>query len=164
MERLQQIYTSGLELRAEPEGVGTVEGVVVRYGDVAKAFNESIEVGAFGDLSNADVRVNFQHDRAQPLARTGAGLSLLDAADALRASIALPDTTLGRDTAYLVRSGVLQGLSSEMLIDDYAIENGLIHIRAAQLVGIAVVDKPAYPDSRIGMRANRTHRWNPITL
>ena len=161
MQRRQSIYTSGLELRADADGVGTVEGVVVRYGDVSPAFNESIDAGAFGDLKSADVIVNHQHVREQPLARTGSGLTLTDSDADLRASIELPDTQLGRDVATLVRSGVLQGLSTEFYISEFAIRSGLTHVTAAKLTGLAVVDRPAYPDSRIGLRQNR---WAPIWL
>lgn len=62
------------EWRETQDGV-VVEGVAVPYApstaDIAGMFKEQFLPGAFGDLSDADVLVNRQHDRAMPLARSG---------------------------------------------------------------------------------------------
>ena len=71
----------------------TVEGVAVRYGDVAQlpwGGEERIEAGAFAPID--DVILNAHHDRATPLARTGgAGLELTDTAERLAFTATLPD-------------------------------------------------------------------------
>ena len=156
MELVSNIYSrETLEIRqAEDGGPGIVSGPAVKYGDtamVAPEMGERIKAGAFGELTG-DYIANYMHMREAPLARTGAGLTFKDTEEQLLAEIVLPNTQMGRDAAELVRSGVLRGLSLEF----YPIENrwaGDILIREkAQLAGVAIVDIPAYPQSKPEIR------------
>ncbi len=90
-----------LTLRQEGDG-RTLEGTLVAYGEVAPGRGERIDPGAFGDLSNVDAILNVQHDRARPLARSGAGLELRDSGEALTVSATLPRLT---DRRYAVIVG-----------------------------------------------------------
>ena len=87
-----------VELRAAPDG-RRLEGVAVRYGDVAALpwGKERFEAGAFADRMS-DVRLTVQHDRGRPLARTGAGLTLDDNAERLALAAELPVTREADDT------------------------------------------------------------------
>ena len=147
-----------IEYREGSDGVGVVEGIAIRYGDVSDAYRERVESGAFGDVSELDIIANLQHQRTQPLARSGAGLTLTDTAENLTARIDLPDTTVGRDAKVLLQAGVLRGLSIEFWPDRYRMESDLMVVETAKLVGLALVDKPAYPDSAASLR------WSPIIL
>ena len=144
--------------REDSDGIGTVEGVAVRYGDVAAGFKERIDAGAFGDVSSLDVVANLQHERTQPLARSGAGLTLTDSTEMLHASITLPDTGAGRDAKALLRAGVLRGLSIEFWPEGYRMEERIMVVERARLVGLAIVDTPAYPESVASLR------WVPIAI
>lgn len=144
-----------LEYRSAEGGGDTLNGVLVRYGDVAAtpAGPERISAGAFGDVSSLDVIANLQHQRTRPLARSGGGgLTLTDDAESLAAEILLPDTTDGRDTAALVKQGVLRGLSLEFAAVAESRSGGVRQIDAARLLGLGVVDKPAYPQSLVELR------------
>ena len=136
------------ELRAEGTGLS---GILMAYGDTATLpwGRERFEVGAF---EYSDVILNAHHDRAQPLARTGAGLELHDGPDALRMTATLPDTALARDTLTLVRSGVLRGLSVEFQALEERQDGGLRIIERASLSGLGIVDRPAYADSVVQAR------------
>ena len=85
-----------LELRyfeIRQEGERRLTGTAVRYGDTAAlpwGGTERIEAGAFQPIG--DVILNASHDRGRPLARTGAGLELVDGRDALRMTATLPET------------------------------------------------------------------------
>ena len=143
-----------LYCRAEvhPENELQLSGTVIRYGDVAKlAFGrEVIDAGAFGDVANADVILNRQHNRGKPLARTGGGgLELVDSPTELRLQADLPDTDTAREAITLVRSGVLRGFSVEFRAVTESIRNRILHVEKAELVGIALCDKPAYPASQV---------------
>ena len=136
-----------LELRSEGR---SIVGAALRYGDTARTPGglERFEAGAFGDVGNADVILNLQHDRTRPLARTqGGGLRLTDSAEALQVTATLPETRDANDALALVKSGVLRGLSVEFHAIRERFEEGHRIIKEASLVGIGLVDRPAYPAS-----------------
>lgn len=135
------------EFRASDDG-STITGIAIPYGEPAR-IGDFTEIFVPGSVTFADVIANRQHDRQKPLARTGAGLVLTDATDALRARIELPDTTDGRDVRELVRTGVLRGLSAEFRAIEETWEGDTRTIRAATLTGLAVVDRPAYGGASI---------------
>ena len=110
---------------------------------------ERFEAGAF---QYDDVILNAHHDRAQPLARTGAGLELHDGPDALRMTATLPDTALARDIRTLVRSGVLRGLSVEFQALEERAEGDLRILTSVRLTGLGVVDRGAYSESVVQAR------------
>ena len=127
-------------------------GIAVKYGDVARLpwGRERIEAGAFGEVDAVDVVMNVQHDRGRPLARTGGGgLVLTDAMDALTINATLPETREANDTLALIQAGILRGLSVEMLASGEHRQGNTRVITRARLVGVAVVDSPAYPQSVI---------------
>ena len=143
-----------LYCRAEihPENELQLSGRAIRYGDVATLpfGKEVIDAGAFGDLENADVILNRQHDRGMPLARTGGGgLTITDSPTELNLRADLPDTATGREAAVLVRSGVLRGFSIEFRAIREYVRERILHVAQASLVGIALVDRPAYTDSQV---------------
>lgn len=144
------------ELRQGPGR--TLEGVAIRYGDVAPMpwGTERFEPGAFGDVAGADVLLNIQHDRGRPLARTGGGgLVLADSPDALTIRADLPATRESDDALALVRAGVLRGLSVEFRAVAERFEADVRVIERAALAAVAVVDSGAYPGSTVEARARR---------
>ena len=135
------------EFREAADGV--LEGVVIPYGQTAKigGFSERFEAGS---VTFGDVIANRQHDRKQPLARTGGGgLTLTDSATELRARIDLPDTADGRDVRELVKRGVLRGLSAEFRVQRDSWAGSARTIHAATLTGLAVVDRGAYAGATV---------------
>ena len=143
-----------MEYRA---AAGTVRGTAVRYGDLARIpaaggpFNERIQAGAFGNIGEADVILNVQHDRRRPVARTGGGgLVLTDGADRLDLAADLPSTRDAEDARELLRKRILRGLSVEMVVVDDLVDPSarLRTIRKAELRGVGIVDRPAYGDSK----------------
>ena len=146
-ERLQQRYC---ELRYD--GERTISGVALRYGDIAEIFGEreQFRAGAFGDISRADIILNLQHSRDRIIARTGgAGLSLEDSAAELRVSAELLTTSDGNDALELVRKRALRGFSIEFLPISIERDGGTVIITKADLRGLALVDRPAYKESKV---------------
>ena len=143
-----------LYCRAEisPDNELQLSGLAIRYGDVAVLpfGRETFEAGAFGDISESDVILNRQHNRGVPLARTnGGGLQLIDSPTELRLQADLPDTQPAREAITLIRAGVLRGFSIEFRAIKEYVSNRVLHVAEAALYGIALVDKPAYPDSQV---------------
>ena len=64
----------------------------------------------------------------------------------------LPDTPIGHAAAAGVRNGELTGWSTEFVPLIETPENGGISIYRALLVGLGLVDVPAYPSSTVQMR------------
>ena len=149
----------GLECRAfeiRQQGERRLTGIAVRYGDTAKlAFGqERFMPGAFGDVKARDVILNRQHQRQLILARTGGGgLSLDDNERRLLVTAELPETREAEDTLKMVQSRLLRGFSIEFRATEERFENRTRIIDRAELVGVAIVDTPAYSDSRVALRA-----------
>ena len=139
------------EFRAFDDG-SRIEGRVMRYGSAAKigTFSERFQPGAFGQPG--DVILNIMHERGKPVARTDAGLSLVDTAEELRAEVSLPDTPHGREARELVNARILRGFSVEFRAREEEWEASARTIVEADLLGIALVDRPAYPDAVIAAR------------
>ena len=143
-----------LYCRAEisPDNELQLSGIAVRYGSVATLpfGKETIDAGAFGDVSQSDLILNQQHDRGKPLARTGGGgLEITNSPTELTLQATLPDTQAAREAITLVRNDVLRGFSIEFRAIREYVKNQIVHVAEAALYGIALVDKPAYPDSQV---------------
>lgn len=132
-----------------------VSGTAIRYGDTAALpfGRERFEVGAFGELGTADVILNVAHDRGRPIARTGGGgLTLDDDATRLAMHAELPETREANDALANVRAGILRGLSIEFRAERERMAGNVRIIERARLTGIALVDRPAYPESGVQAR------------
>ena len=142
-------------LDTEAEG-GNLTGVVIKYGAEARmaGFRERFESGS---LEYSDVIVTLHHRRDKPVARVGAGLTLTDSPEALRCVIDLPDTPIAAECRDLVKAGILRGLSIEFFPVRERWEKDLRIIERAKLPAFSVVDKPAYIDSKLSMRARPIH-------
>ena len=142
----------GFEVRREGR---RLTGTAVKYGDIARIgmVRERFLPGAFGDLSNADVMLNQQHERAFALARTGGGgLTLRDGDDSLEIEAELPETRRADEVIALVKHGVLRGLSIEFrALEEQRIDGVRVIVRAS-LRAVAVVDSGAYPASAVAAR------------
>ena len=145
------------EYRADGNGLGVVSGVIVRYGDVATIgpLSEEINKGAFAFTE--PWWANRMHERRDILGVSGADLSLSDDTDALRFRLQLPETQLGRDTAYELDKGFLRGASIELGAVTARYEGLRRIVQKSTAVRFALVDKPAYPDSLL--KLNRWEDW-----
>ena len=153
------------ELRFD-EAERRVSGTAIRYGDVATlpwGEKERFEAGAFGEVAGSDVMLNVQHDRSLPIARTtGGSMRLIDTGSSLNIEAILPDTTMANDAVTNVRAGILRGLSIEFAPEQTRMESDTIVVEKATLRGIGVVDRPAYPKSRVLPRSEVDMNENEI--
>ncbi len=151
-----------LEVRAADGGL--IEGIVMPYtreANIAGAFRESVDAGAFGQIN--DVILNLMHDHREPLARTeGGGLTLEDGADRLFLRADIPEYR--GDVRDQVKRRILRGFSVEMEVkaEDWPTPDRRV-IRAATLWNIGLVDRPAYSEATaaIAKRAKEACRVVP---
>ena len=157
-------YTYGGELQIRQDAgspsPGTISGAIVVYGDVApNPFGglgpERMAAGAWGpDVERQAWTANLMHNARQDLGGTPTGeLRLTDSDTALTATLVLPDTEPGRQTAMLARKGVLRGLSGEFdIVNQYLGSDGVRTVVRAAGDAVGVVDRPAYGQSQIQIR------------
>lgn len=150
------------ELRRE--GERSVSGIVVRYGDtadIAGMFKERIEPNA---LVAEDAILNLFHDRGKPLARQGGALSFTEGDSELRIRADLVPTPTGDEALALIEAGVIRGFSVEMRVKrDRWQATGETQLRTvvqAAMTGVALVDRPAYPQSSVD-RWREACNYNP---
>ena len=143
-----------VEFRAETPDV--LSGVVLRYGDVAKIRDWSERFEARSITIADDAIVNLMHNREKPVARIGAGLELRDDGAVITARVTLPDTVYGREARELVQARILRGMSIEFEAREERFEGRQRVIKSATMLGLGLVDRPAYPDSVIAQRFEAT--------
>ena len=124
----------------------TLTGTAIRYGDISPDFRERFEPGAFGEVRAVDL--NLQHDPAVVVVRRA---TLTDSPQELRVSATLPE---GSAALALVRRGSLNGYSIEFHAKrERRDAAGIRVVEAADLTGLALVDRGAYPASQAEVRA-----------
>lgn len=130
-----------IELRQDDsrQSPGRIVGTLITYG---KRASDRAEVFAPGALSwpEGGIILNEQHNRQAPILRF---TPEVDGAE-VRIDAPLPDTQRGRDAATMIRNGTMRGLSIEFRSRAEGRSSGVREIRAAALVGAALVDDPSY--------------------
>ena len=134
------------ELRALPGR--EIGGVVLRYGDHASlpdGRRERFVAGAFG--SPSDAPLNLQHDSGSPLGQA----SLTHHDDRIEARAEVPEAIHA-----LVKRGTLKGMSVEFRSVTESDDSGVRVVEQADLIAVAIVDAPAYGQSRVEARRKAT--------
>ena len=132
----------GGELRMQGR---TLTGAAMVYGDLSPDYNERFLPGAFGPVKRTDL--NLQHDRSVVLVR---GAALTDTPEALLVRAELPETAAALS---LVKRGALNGFSVEFHPRAEHLEDGIRVVERADLTGLALVDRGAYPAAKAEVRA-----------
>lgn len=148
----------------KPEGK-KLTGYAARF-NVETDLGEFIEVirpGAFtrtlAAATAANVRAIYEHDGKALLGRLGAGtLRLEEDADGLKFELDLPETTLGRDLAELVKRGDVAGCSFGFLPVADAWTDGVKPVRELRdvdLFEITITASPAYDATTVQVRGKQ---------
>lgn len=147
----------------ESDGPGTLTGYAITWSEIAEPYPgllESFQPRAFADFlsRDPDVYACYAHDTRHLLGRTSSGTFRLEEDDVgLAFELDLPNTTLGRDVAELVRRGDLRGMSIAFCVERETLEDEGDKIRrvvhAASLYEISIVHDPAYRETSVGFRS-----------
>ena len=136
-------YREGTEFRVSGR---TLTGRALVYGDVAPDFLERFVPGSLAPVPA--VPLNLQHDSRTVLLEPGTYV-LTDTERALEVRAELPE---GSAALSLVRRRALSGFSIEFHAKAERREAGVRVIERAELVGVALVDRGAYPQSKAEIR------------
>jgi HK97 family phage prohead protease len=112
-------------------------------------FTEFVAPGAFTRSlkSRNDVKLLWNHDAGQVLGSTRAKtMSLVEDSRGLKVSATLPNTSLGRDTAELIRTGIIDSMSFgfNVIKDSWNAEGNERTLHSVRLFEVSVVAFPAY--------------------
>jgi len=141
------------ELRELDGGDGmTFEGYASVFNSESEdlgGFREFVAPGAFKRSlqSRNDIKLLWNHDTGAVLGSTRAGsLTLTEDEHGLKVRAVLPDTTLGRDTAELIRTGIVDSMSFGFSVirdswDDSGTKRTLNSVRLHEA---SIVSFPAY--------------------
>lgn len=168
----RRFATANLEFRdtADKTSPGTIVGYAVRWGTLSHdlgGFRERVANGAFDSTlrSTADVRALFNHNPDCVLGRLkNKTLALRNDASGLKMACILPDTSLGRDLAQLVKRGDIGKMSFAFQCEseDWADESDpedpsskipVRTIKSAKLFDVSAVTSPAYESTSLQMSA-----------
>lgn len=122
-------------------------------------FTEIIKPGAFARTlkSRNEIKLLMNHDTGRVLASRRAGtLRLSEDATGLRVEADLPDTTEGRDLAYLLKRGDITTMSFGFTVPpggDYWSDDNNRELRDVRLHEVSIAPYAAYPASSAGVRS-----------
>jgi uncharacterized protein len=139
-----------LEVREGGDGM-TFEGYAAVFNSPSEPlpFTEVIAPGAFKRSLQGRHRMMllWNHDTSQPLASTRNGsLKLVEDNVGLRVSATLPNTTLGRDIAEQIRSGLTDSMSFGFQVkkDSWSADGSTRTLHEVALHEVSLVSFPAY--------------------
>jgi HK97 family phage prohead protease len=157
-----EIRTLDTELRAVDESSNGMSfgGYAWRYNEpsLPLPFTERIAAGAFTRTlkSRNDIRAYYNHNDEMLLGSTRAKtLRIEDRADGGYVEIDLPDTELGRSTAYHIRRGDITGMSFgfSTVADEWSQDGNERTLNEVRLHEVSVVSGvPAYPTTTASVR------------
>ena len=131
---------------------GTITGAVIVYGDTAPnpyggLGPERMLTGAWGpDVDRQPWTATLCTTAVNRLGQPATGLTVQDSDAALTAELVLPDSELGRETAYLARNGKVSGLSGEFdILQQYVAADGVRNVVRVAGDAIGLVDNPGIP-------------------
>lgn len=153
---MPELERRSFELRHDELENRIVSGTAIKFGDIANiagVFRERFEPDS---LKLSDPVMNVQHDRGRLVARKGAGLNVLSDSSSIQIRAQLPQTRIADDALEMISAGLLRGLSIEFQVRGDSWTDDDVPLRTvtdAELTGVAIVDRPAYPQSTLDREA-----------
>jgi len=138
--------TTPMTITAADSNARTISGRIVAFEEVANASTGRV-VFAKGSVVPTDVKLNLEHDRTRPIGKT---LSMSVNDDSIDATFKIANTTSGSDALEEAMSGLRDGFSIELAVDEYTMEkDGTMRVLAGEMTGVALVTEPAVRSARV---------------
>jgi HK97 family phage prohead protease len=152
-------FETQFEIRESGDGM-TFVGYAAKFDQPSEnlgGFVEYVERGAFSRSlkSRNDVMLLWNHDAGQPLASTRSGtMKLTEDEIGLRVEAKLPQTTLGKDLAILLRDGIVGKMSFgfNVIKDAWNSEGTERRLKSVRLFEVSAVVWPAYTSTEASVR------------
>jgi HK97 family phage prohead protease len=152
-------FETQFEIREEGDGM-TFVGYAAKFDQPSEnlgGFVEYVERGAFSRSlkSRNDVMLLWNHDAGQPLASTRSGtMKLTEDEIGLRVEARLPETTLGKDLAILLRDKIVGKMSFgfNVIKDSWNAEGNERRLKSVRLFEVSAVVWPAYTQTSAAVR------------
>ena len=147
-----RVGTSEFEIRETGDGM-YFEGYAAVFNSPSEPlpFIERIAPGAFKRSIDArnDIKLLWNHDTGSVLGSTRAGtLRMFEDERGLKVSAQLPNTSLGRDTAELIRRGDVSAMSFGFSVpsggDEWSADGSERTLKSVRLHEVSIVAFPAY--------------------
>ena len=133
-------------------------GTVMRYGDISPTHKERFAPASLR-LAEA-IHLDLHHDVMRAVAwLPNGGLELREEDGVVVLEADLPPIPAADVALDEVRSGKADGLSIEFRAIKERREGNIRVIEEADLVGVGIVRKPSYTDSRVEARERKWPRW-----
>lgn len=145
--------TTPMNITAADSNSRTISGRIVAFDEEANASTGKV-VFAKGSIKPAPVKLNLEHDRTRPIGKT---LDMTLNEDSIDAVFKIANTTSGSDALEEAMSGLRDGFSIELAVDDYImLKDGTMRVLAGELTGVALVTEPAVRSARVAEVAATT--------
>ena len=130
-------------------------GYAFRFGEVFNSpFGKEQFSPALKMELNKDVYLLRDHDPGKILAKAGQNMAVgLDKTGLYFSVSELPKTELSRETAELVKRGILSGASVGFRALSESIENKINTFKKIMLYEVSIVGRPAYQSSKVTARS-----------
>ncbi len=138
--------TTPMNITAADSNSRTISGRIVAFEEEANASTGKV-VFAKGSIAPASVKLNLEHDRTRPIGKT---MDMTLNEDSIDAVFKIVNTTSGSDALEEAMSGLRDGFSIELAVDDYIMQkDGVMRVLAGELTGVALVTEPAVRSARV---------------
>jgi HK97 family phage major capsid protein len=145
--------TTPMSITAADSNSRTISGRIVAFEEEANASTGKV-VFAKGSIAPASVKLNLEHDRTRPIGKT---MDMTLNEDSIDAVFKIVNTTSGSDALEEAMSGLRDGFSIELAVDDYIMQkDGVMRVLAGELTGVALVTEPAVRSARVSEVAATT--------
>jgi len=138
--------TTPMTITAADSNTRMISGRIVAFDEPANASTGKV-VFAKGSITPTDVKLNLEHDRTRPIGRS---VSMTLNEGSIDATFKIAKTTAGSDALEEAMSGLRDGFSVELAVNDYSMQpDGTMQVTAGELTGVALVTDPAVKSARV---------------
>ena len=139
--------TTPMQITAADSEARTISGRIVAFNETANASTGKV-IFAKGSIEPKDVFLNLEHDRTRRIGKT---LNMtLNSDKSIDATFKIANTTAGSDALEEAASGLRDGFSIELAVNDYEmLKDGTMKVKAGELTGVALVTEPAVKSAKV---------------